>query len=109
MSPRCTRKRMLHREGLSGSSSTSRTGSSPGSDRRSWYSKNYDTSSSRTKGQWARSAVVFMVLLVVGLAALLSLKTAVFLGASCATDAAGKEVSYSSERSIIELPNTGGP
>ena len=109
MSPRCTRKRMLHRVGLSGSSSTSRTGSRTGSDRRSWCSKNYETSSLRTKGQWARSAVVFMVLLVVGLAPLLSLRTAVFPDASSATDAAGKEVSYSSKRSINELPNSGGP
>ena len=110
MSPRCARKRMLHRVGTSGSSSTSRTGSRTRSDRRGCCSKNREASSSRTKKRWARSIVIFMVLLVVGVTALLSLRATVFSDTSTAINATGEEVSSSSKgSSISELPKTGGP
>lgn len=110
MSPRCTRKRMLHRVGTSGYSSTSRTGSRTRSDCRGCYSKNREASLSRTKERWARSIVIFMVLLVVGVTALLSLRATVFSDASTAIKATGEEVSSSSRvSSMSELPKTGGP
>ena len=110
MSPRCARKRIAHRVGTSGYSSTSKTGSRTGSDRRSCWSKNRGASSSRKRERWARSVVVFMVLLVVGVTALLSLRAAVFSDASVAINTTGEEVSSSSKgTSISELPKTGGP
>ena len=110
MSPRCTRKRMLHRVGTSGYSSTSRTGSRTRSDRRGWCSKNPEASSSRTKERWARSIAIFMVLLVVGVTALLSLSATVFFDASTAINVTEEEVSSSSRvSSMSELPKTGGP
>ena len=110
MSSRCTRKRMLHRVGTSGSSSTSRTGSRTRSDPRGCYSKNREASSSRTKERWARSTVIFVVLLMVGVTALLSLRATVFSDASTATNATEEEVSSSYRvSSISELPKTGGP
>ncbi len=96
--------------GISGCSSTSRTGSRARSDRRGCYSKSRRASSSRTKERWARSIVIFMVLLVVGVTALLSLRATVFPDASAAMNATGEEVSSSSKgTSISELPKTGGP
>ena len=110
MSPRCTRKRMLHRVGTSGYSSTSRIGSRARSDRRGCYSDNREASSSRTKERWARSIAIFMVLVVVGVTALLWLRATVFSDASTATNATEEEVSSSSRvSSMSELPKTGGP
>ena len=110
MYSRCTRKRMLHRVGTSGSSSTSRTGSRTRSDPRGCYSKNREASSTRTKERWARSIAIFMVLLMVGVTALLSLRATVFSDASTATNATEEEVSSSYRvSSISELPKTGGP
>ena len=108
MSSRCTRKRMYHRVGPSGSPSTSRTGPRTRSDRRG-CSKNRGASPSRTREHRARSAVIFMVLLVVGATALLSLKAIIFPGGGSAMDATGEEVSFSSKSGISELPKTGGP
>lgn len=69
-----------------------------------------EASPSRTKERWARSIVIFMVLLVVGVTALPSLRATVFSDASTAIKATGEEVSFSSEgSSISELPKTGGP
>ena len=110
MSPRCTRKRLFHRVGTSGYSSTSRTGSRARSDRRGCYSKNREASSSRTKERWARSIAIFMVLVVVGVTALLWLRATVFSDASTAINATEEEVSSSSRvSSMSELPKTGGP
>ena len=110
MSPRCARKRMLHRVGTSGSSSTSRTGSRTRSDRRGCCSKSREASSSRTKERWARSIAIFMVLLVVGVTALLSLRATVFFDASTAINVTEEEGSSSSKvSSMSELPKTGGP
>jgi Tfp pilus assembly protein PilV len=54
--------------------------------------------------------VIFMVLLVVGVTALLSLRATVFSDTSTAINATGEEVSSSSKgSSISELPKTGGP
>ena len=110
MSSRCTRKRLFHRVGTSGYSSTSRTGSRTESDRHGCYSKSREASSSRTKERWARSIAIFMVLLVVGVTALLSLRATVFSDASTAINVTEEEVSSSSRvSSMSELPKTGGP
>ncbi len=110
MSPRCAHKRMLNRVGPFGYSSTPRTGSRTRFDRRGCCSKNREASSSQTKERWARSIVIFVVLLVVGVTALLSLNATVFSDASTAINATGEEVSSSSKgSSISELPKTGGP
>ena len=110
MTPRCARKRILHLVETSGCSSTSRTGARTRSDRRGCCSKSREVSSSRTKERWARSVVIFMVLLVVGVMALLSMRASVFSDASAATSATGEEVSSSSKgTSMSELPKTGGP
>ncbi len=107
MSPRCTRRRMLHRVGTSGYSSTSRTGSRTRSDRRGCCSKNREASSSWTKERWVRSIVIFVVL--VGVTALLSLSATVFPNSSTAINATEEEVSYSSRvSSMSELLKTGG-
>ena len=109
MSPRCTRKRMAHRVGPAGYySSTWRTGSRTRSDSRD-CSKNYKASSRRTKKHWARLSIILTVLLIVGVTAVLLLRTTVFPGASSAINPAGEEVSFSSKSSISELPKTGGP
>jgi hypothetical protein len=110
VSPRCASKRIAHRVGTSGYSSTSKTGSRTGSDRRGCCSKSREAGSPRTKGRWARSIVVFVVLLVVGVTALLSMRATVFSDASAAINATGEVVSSSSKgTSISELPKTGGP
>ena len=110
MSPRCARKRMLHRVGPYGYSSISRTGSRSRSDRRGCCSKNREANSSRTKERWAGPMVIFMVLLVVGVTALLSLRAPFFSEDSAAINATGEVSSSSKGTSIIsELPKTGGP
>ena len=108
MAPRCARKRMLQRVGPFGYSSTSRAGSRIGSDRRG-CSKNYEACSPWTKKHWAWLIVVFMVLLVIGVTAVLSLRATVSPGASSVVDATGEGASFSSKSSISELPKTGGP
>jgi cytoskeletal protein RodZ len=110
VSPRCTRKRLFHRVGTSGYSSTSSTGSRTKSERHGCYSKNREASSSRTKERWARPIAIFMVLLVIGVTALLSLRATVFFDASTAIHVTEQEVSSSSRvSSMSELPKTGGP
>lgn len=112
MSPRCTRKRMAHRVGPAGYySSTWRTGSRTRSDQRSYSksSNNYKASSRWTMKHWARLSIILTVLLIVGVTAVLLLRTTIFPGASSATKATGEEVSFSSKSSISELPKTGGP
>ena len=110
MSPRCTSKRLFHRVGTSGYSSTSRTRSSTKSDRHGCYWSNREVSSSRTKEHWPRSIAIFMFLCVVGVTALLWLRAPFFFDASTAINVTEEEISSSSRvSSMSELPKTGGP
>jgi hypothetical protein len=109
MSPRCTRKRMVHRVGPSGYySSTLSTGSRTRSECRG-CSENYKTSSRWAKKRWTQLTLILTVLLVVGVTAVFLSRTIIFPYASYATNATGEEAQFSSKSSISELPRTGGP
>jgi cytoskeletal protein RodZ len=109
VSPRCTRKRMVHRVGPSGYySSTLSTGSRTRSERRG-CSENYKASSRRAKKRWTWLALILTVLLVVGVTAVFLSRAVIFPDASSATNATGEEAQFSSKSSISELPRTGGP
>jgi hypothetical protein len=108
VSPRCTRKRMAHRVGAAGYSSTLRTSLSTRPDYRD-CSKNYKASLRWRKMYSARLILFLTVLLIVGVMAVLVLRAITFPGGSSAVHATGERGSFSSTSSISRLPNTGGP
>jgi hypothetical protein len=108
VSPRCTRKRMAHRVGAAGYSSTLRTSLSTRSDYRD-CSKNYKASLGWRKNHSLRLILFLTVLLMVGVMAVLVLRAITLPGDSSAVHPTGEGGSFSSSSSISQLPRTGGP
>ena len=109
MSPVSTRKRMAHRIGAAGNSSTLRTTLSTRSDYLD-CSENYGASVRGRKKHTVRLIVFLMVLLTVGVMTVLVLGAATLPGSSSAVHpTTGEGGSFSSGSSISQLPRTGGP
>ena len=106
VSQRCTpKRRMAHRLGTAGYSSTLRS--------RSAYrdcSKNRKVSLRWKKKHLPRLILMLLVFLMVGtMAVLLLLRATTLPGVSSTVNATGEEVSLSSRTGISQLPKTGGP
>ena len=108
VSPRCTRKRMAHRVGAAGYSSSLRTSLSTRSDYRDCF-KNYNASLGWRKNHSLRLILFLTVLLMVVVMAVLLLRATTLPSVSSAVHATGEGGSFSSSSSISQLPNTGGP
>ena len=109
MSARCTRRRVAHRVGAAGYSSTFRTTLSTRSAHRE-CSKNYKAKLGWRKNYSLRLILILTALLiVVGVMAVLVLRATTHPGGSSAAHATGEGGSYSSSSSISQLPRTGGP
>jgi hypothetical protein len=108
VSARCTRRRVAHRVGAAGYSSTFRTTLSTRSDYRE-CSKNYKAKLGWRKNYSLRLILFLTVLLMVGVVAVLVFRATTHPGGSSAVHATGEGSSYSSSSSISQLPRTGGP
>jgi hypothetical protein len=108
VSARCTRRRMAHRVGAAGYSSTLRTTMSTRSTHRE-CSKNYKASLRWRKNHSLRLILSLTVLLLVGVMAVLVLEATNHPGGSSAVHATGEGGTFSSSSSISQLPRTGGP
>ena len=109
MYARCTRRRMGHRVGAAGYSSTLRTTSGTRSAHRE-CAKNYKASLRWKKNHSLRLILSLTVLLlVVGVIAVLVLEATNHRGVSSAVHATGEGGTFSSSSSISQLPRTGGP
>jgi hypothetical protein len=108
VSARCTRRRMAHRVSAAGYSSTFRTTLSTRSDHRD-CSKNSKAKLKWRKKHSARLILFLTVLLMVGVMAVLVVRSTTHPGGSSTVHTTGEGGSSSSSSSISQLPRTGGP